>query len=196
MRDHLGGGKCSIGIRTFRKNYVRRFLCEGPSSWWDRGWRPRPRNILQTLKYVLDARAISRLGHPATSQYFPYRIREPPPLRSFRPLRAVAPKYLSGNNLVAVSVKRDLLNEDFVYHHPESITIRIHRLTVVFDFWIEEFGTHPSGGAAMCERVQRCRVGYDRDKTKIREAGAASLVDQDIELKDDYRQRENVDIIF
>ena len=123
-------------------------------------------------------------------------IREPPVLHSFGPLRAVTRKYFSGNDLIPVPVKWDSLIEDFVYHHPERVAIRIHRLTVVFDFWIEEFGTHPSGGAAMCERVQRCRVGYDRDKTKIREAGAASLVDQDIELKDDYRQRENVDIIF
>ena len=63
----------------------------------------------------------------------------------------------------------------------------MHRLTVVFGLWVEELGARPSGGAAMlCARVQRCRIRNDREKTKICEAGTTSLVNQDIELKDDY----------
>ena len=109
--------------------------------------RPPPRNLLQTLEYVFDARPIAWSGLPATLQHIPNVIHEPRPFLSLRSSRAFTFANPHNNGVVSVLVKRCSTAQDFVYHHPECVTVRAFRPAAVLEtelLRIEELWTHPS----------------------------------------------------
>jgi len=63
----------------------------------------------------------------------------------------LALNYHPNNDQVRMPIERYVLAENFVYHHPKSVTVRIYRLAVNFDFWVQELRAHPPEGAALYE---------------------------------------------
>ena len=74
-------------------------------------------------------------------------------------------------------MERDVSAQNFVYHHPERITIRGSRPWNSIEAergWIDQFWTHP---AAITTLLERGRGARGAEQTKIREAGATVIVD-------------------
>ena len=139
------------------------------------------------LEHIFDARPLIRFGLPAPPQNTPNIVCEPSLLRPLGPLRSLAPKDLPESGVLVVLGKWCLPSQNFVYHHPERVTIGGCRPAAVFcteHFWLEEFWAHPSGGTALV--VQACggRFHVHRGQTEVVKAGVPDLVDQDVILID------------
>lgn len=135
---------------------------------------------------MLDARAFARFRLPAILQGFPNVTYEPDPFRSFGSLGAFTPQDLHSGSVASAPGKRYAPTQNFVYYHSESVAIRIFRLMVVLNLRSQKLWAHPTGGTALSARVRRNRV-RDSGETEIREAGVASLINQDIDLTGECR---------
>ena len=114
-----------------------------------------PSEEMATLKYSLNAWTAVRSMRPTKFHRLPQPIREPRPFLPFRSLAARTFNDLLHNDEFPRMVKRYSPAEDFIYHHPQCVTVREFRRAIVFGpelVWGEQFWTHPSDRAPRYKR--------------------------------------------